>query len=114
LTNYYWAARFLLSGAICSYFVIVPALILGKLVRGKLGPFWHSVGGLAGSCFGAAALLAQMDLCGNPERTRTPNVMSIGAVILAAQSILNIILTICTYIYYYNENKKLNESSNTK
>jgi hypothetical protein len=111
LTNYYWAARFLLSGAICCYFVIVPALILGKLVRGQLGPFWHFFGGLAGVCFGLAAILAQMDLCGNPERT--PNVRSIGAVILVAQSILNIILIIFTYIYYYSKNKKLNAHSNT-
>jgi tellurite resistance protein TehA-like permease len=102
----------MLSGAICFYFVIVPAFILEKMMRGKPGPFWRYSVGVAAMIFAAAAISAQMDLCGNPERT--PNIMSISAFILAAQGIFDLVLLIITYIYYYYKNKKFNAHSNSK
>lgn len=112
MTNYYWVARFMLSGAICFYFVIVPAFIYGKMMRGKPGPFWRYSVGLAAMFFGTEAMATQMYLCGNPQRT--PNVMSISAVILVAQGSFDIVFLIITYIYYYNKNKKFNTHPNSK
>jgi hypothetical protein len=101
----------MLSGAICFYFVIVPALILEKMMRGKPGRFWRYSVGIAAMFFGAAAISAQTALCGYPARN--PHTVSLGAVIWVTQLFLNLVLMISTYIYYYYNNKKLNDGQNT-
>jgi hypothetical protein len=111
LANYYWAARFMLSGAICFYFVIVPAFIYGKMMRGKPGAFWRYSVGLSAMFFGTEAILAQTALCGYPPRN--PHTMSLGAVAWITQLLLDLALMFVTYIYYYYKNKKLNDNQNT-
>ena len=100
--------RLLLAFSICSYFVVIPAVILDKMMRINSSQWWRFWVGSAAICGVGISMTFQGLLCGSP--LKAPNVMSAMGNTYMALLLIDGILLFGTYWVYYLKNKKLNSA----